>query len=128
MTTMTQIHTDSDRRHDFVLLFDVQDGNPNGDPDAGNLPRMDHETAQGLVTDVCLKRKVRDYVDVSNQDQDKYKIYVQRESYLTETRAPGLQRAGTGPTGDSPLRSQAMDVPRVLRHPDVWGRHEYERL
>ena len=87
MTTMTQIHTDSDRRHDFVLLFDVQDGNPNGDPDAGNLPRMDHETAQGLVTDVCLKRKVRDYVDVSNQDQDKYKIYVQRESYLTETRA-----------------------------------------
>ena len=87
MTTMTQIHTDSDRRHDFVLLFDVQDGNPNGDPDAGNLPRMDHETAQGLVTDVCLKRKVRDYVDASNQDQGKYKIYIQRESYLTETRA-----------------------------------------
>ena len=48
---------------------------------------MDHETAQGLVTDVCLKRKVRDYVDASNQDQGKYKIYIQRESYLTETRA-----------------------------------------
>ena len=87
MTTMTQIHTDSERRHDFVLLFDVQDGNPNGDPDAGNLPRMDHQTAQGLVTDVALKRKVRDYVDASNQDQGRYKIYIQRESYLTETRA-----------------------------------------
>ena len=49
-------------RYDFIYLFDVQDGNPNGDPDAGNLPRIDFETGQGLVTDVCLKRKVRNYV------------------------------------------------------------------
>ena len=87
MTTTAQTHTDAGRRHDFVLLFDVQDGNPNGDPDAGNLPRVDPETTQGLVTDVSLKRKVRDWVDASSLDQARYKIYVQRESYLTETRA-----------------------------------------
>ena len=87
MTTTAQAHTDAGRRHDFVMLFDVQDGNPNGDPDAGNLPRVDPETTQGLVTDVCLKRKVRDWVDASSLDQARYKIYVQRESYLTETRA-----------------------------------------
>jgi CRISPR-associated protein Csd2 len=51
-------------RHDFVILFDVRDGNPNGDPDAGNLPRVDPETMQGIVTDVCLKRKIRNYVDL----------------------------------------------------------------
>ena len=55
-------------RYDFVFLFDVKDGNPNGDPDAGNLPRMDAETGMGLVTDVCLKRKVRNYVQLSGQD------------------------------------------------------------
>lgn len=81
------IHTDPTKRHDFVLLFDVLDGNPNGDPDAGNLPRVDPETMQGLVTDVALKRKVRDYVDHSRGDQPRFKVYVQHESYLTEARA-----------------------------------------
>jgi CRISPR-associated protein Csd2 len=71
------MYTDPNHRHDFVLLFDVADGNPNGDPDAGNLPRADPETMQGLVTDVCLKRKVRNYVDVSRGDQQRFKIYVQ---------------------------------------------------
>lgn len=70
-------YLDINRRHDFVLLFDVQDGNPNGDPDAGNMPRVDPETMQGLVTDVALKRKVRDYVDVKCGDQGRYKIYIQ---------------------------------------------------
>ena len=65
MTTATQTHLDVERRHDFVLLFDVADGNPNGDPDAGNSPRVDPETMQGLVTDVALKRKVRDWVDLA---------------------------------------------------------------
>lgn len=82
----TQPHNDVSRRHDFIILFDVQDGNPNGDPDAGNQPRMDPETMQGIVTDVSLKRKVRDYVDVARGDESRYKIYVQRETYLTETR------------------------------------------
>jgi CRISPR-associated protein Csd2 len=77
MTTATATHTNVTRRHDFVLLFDVTDGNPNGDPDAGNLPRVDPETMQGLVTDVALKRKVRDFVDVAQGDQGRFKIYVQ---------------------------------------------------
>lgn len=58
------IHTDPSKRHDFVLLFEVERGNPNGDPDAGNLPRIDPETMHGIVTDVCLKRKVRDYLQL----------------------------------------------------------------
>jgi len=71
------VYTNPGLRHDFVLLFDVQDGNPNGDPDAGNLPRVDPETMQGLVTDVSLKRKVRDWVDVALGEKDRFKIYVQ---------------------------------------------------
>ena len=73
------------RRHDFVLLFDVRDGNPNGDPDAGNLPRVDPETMQGLVTDVAIKRKVRDYVDMAHGD-GRFKIYVQHGQFLGERR------------------------------------------
>lgn len=85
--TTAAVHADPSRRHDFVLLFDVADGNPNGDPDAGNAPRIDPETMQGLVTDVAIKRKVRDYVDAARGAEQRYKIYVQRESYLTDTRA-----------------------------------------
>ncbi|MGI8914392.1 MAG: type I-C CRISPR-associated protein Cas7/Csd2 [Chloroflexota bacterium] len=70
-------YSDVGRRQDFVLLFDVTDGNPNGDPDAGNLPRVDPETMQGLVTDVAIKRKIRDWVDASRGDEGRYKIYVQ---------------------------------------------------
>ncbi len=62
VTDRYNICGDPERRHDFLLLFDVTDGNPNGDPDAGNTPRIDPETAQGLVTDVCLKRKIRNFV------------------------------------------------------------------
>jgi CRISPR-associated protein Csd2 len=71
--------TDPTLRHDFLILFDVQDGNPNGDPDAGNMPRVDPETMQGLVTDVCIKRKIRDYVDTARGDQEPFKIYVQNK-------------------------------------------------
>lgn len=84
MTNSTQ--TDISHRHDFVLLFDVADGNPNGDPDAGNLPRVDPETMQGLVTDVAIKRKVRDWVDAARGTEQRYKIYVQHEAYLADTR------------------------------------------
>lgn len=75
--TTQSVVTDVNRRHDFVLLFDVTDGNPNGDPDAGNAPRVDPETLQGLVTDVAIKRKVRDYVDTARGDEGRFKIYVQ---------------------------------------------------
>ncbi|MFN8524708.1 MAG: type I-C CRISPR-associated protein Cas7/Csd2 [Chloroflexota bacterium] len=80
--TATPAHLDPARRHDFVLLFDVTDGNPNGDPDAGNLPRVDPETMQGLVTDVCIKRKVRDFVDLTRGQDARYKIYVQSDEAL----------------------------------------------
>src|SRR5581483_3158906 len=79
MQATVAAHLDVGRRHDFVLLFDVADGNPNGDPDAGNLPRVDPETMQGLVSDVALKRKVRDWVDATRGEQETYKIYVQNK-------------------------------------------------
>ena len=63
-------------RYEFVILFDVENGNPNGDPDAGNMPRMDQETGHGIVTDVCLKRKIRNYVEIACEDQEGYRIYV----------------------------------------------------
>ena len=69
-------------RIDFVYIFDVQDGNPNGDPDAGNLPRVDAETGMGLVTDVCLKRKVRNYVQVARQLADGYDIFIKERAVL----------------------------------------------
>jgi len=70
------------KRYDFVILFDVKDGNPNGDPDAGNLPRVDAETGHGLITDVCLKRKVRNYVGLKNDDQPPYAIFIKEKAIL----------------------------------------------
>lgn len=72
------------RRHEFVLLFDVTNGNPNGDPDAGNMPRMDPETGHGLVSDVCLKRKIRNYVEIAKVDAPRYRIYVTEGAVLNE--------------------------------------------
>jgi len=88
-------------RHDFVLLFDVKDGNPNGDPDAGNLPRVDPETMHGLVTDVCLKRKIRDFVDLKKGKQEGYRIYVQNKGVALNTlhqeayTGTGMKSTGT---------------------------------
>jgi len=73
------------KRYDFVILFDVKDGNPNGDPDAGNLPRVDAETGHGLITDVCLKRKVRNYVGLKKEDQAPYAIFIKEKSVLNNT-------------------------------------------
>ncbi len=73
-----------EHRYDFVLLFDVQDGNPNGDPDAGNLPRIDPETGEGLVTDVCLKRKVRNFVGLVKGEQPPFEIYVKEKAVLNQ--------------------------------------------
>lgn len=71
-------------RYDFMLVFDVKDGNPNGDPDAGNLPRVDAETGQGLVTDVCLKRKVRNYVQLTKGTETGYDIFVKEKAILNQ--------------------------------------------
>lgn len=71
-------------RFDFVYMFDVQDGNPNGDPDAGNLPRIDAETGMGLVTDVCLKRKVRNYVQIAKGLSDGFDIFIKEKAVLND--------------------------------------------
>jgi len=71
-------------RYEFVLLFDVKNGNPNGDPDAGNLPRIDPETGHGITTDVCLKRKIRNYVDLIKQNESPYEIHVREGEFLSE--------------------------------------------
>lgn len=81
-------------RYDFVLFFDVKDGNPNGDPDAGNLPRVDPETGHGLVTDVCLKRKVRNYVQLSNGDKEGYDIFVKEKAILNKCIREGYETLG----------------------------------
>lgn len=84
-------------RYDFVYFFDVIDGNPNGDPDAGNLPRVDPETNQGLVTDVCLKRKVRNYIaDTKNSDPG-YQIYVRERAVLNEQHYKAYEAKGLKP-------------------------------
>ena len=74
-------------RYDFVLFFDVQNGNPNGDPDAGNMPRIDPETGHGIVTDVCLKRKVRNYVELAKEGETGFRIYVQEKAVLNDRNA-----------------------------------------
>ena len=73
-------------RYEFVYLFDVENGNPNGDPDAGNMPRIDPETSYGLVTDVCLKRKIRNFVEIVKGNQSPFRIYIREKSVLSTTR------------------------------------------
>lgn len=92
--TRYEICGDPNRRHDFLLLFDVQDGNPNGDPDAGNMPRVDPETGHGLVTDVCLKRKIRNFVALDKAGQAGFRIYVQEKAILTQVQGEAYKDLG----------------------------------
>lgn len=88
---------------DFILLFDATDANPNGDPDGGNLPRMDAETAHGIVTDVCLKRKIRNYVMLTRNNEPPYEIYVRENSILNNQHQrsySALEISGKKPTLD----------------------------
>lgn len=75
-------------RYEFVIFFDVENGNPNGDPDAGNMPRVDPETGYGLVTDVCLKRKIRNYVETVKEGESGYRIYIK----ITCRSMPAIRR------------------------------------
>jgi CRISPR-associated protein Csd2 len=89
-------------RYEFVLFFDVENGNPNGDPDAGNMPRIDPETGLGLVSDVCLKRKVRNYVELTRDGQVGYRIYVQEKAVLNERHAEAFKHFGIKPSNKMP--------------------------
>ncbi len=84
-------------RHDFVYLFDVKDANPNGDPDAGNLPRLDPQSGQGLVTDVCIKRKIRNYVGMTREGQSGHRIYFGEGAVLNTLHEEAYQAIGDKP-------------------------------
>lgn len=85
-------------RYEFILLFDVENGNPNGDPDMGNMPRVDPQTGHGIVTDVCLKRKIRDYVNLAKGDQEGYDIYVRSGIVLNEQNKKAYKANDLEPT------------------------------
>jgi CRISPR-associated protein Csd2 len=87
-------------RYEFVILYDVENGNPNGDPDAGNMPRIDPETGHGIVTDVCIKRKVRNYVDMVKEGQEGYGIYVTQDIPLNTQDKKGVGAVADMPKAD----------------------------
>lgn len=87
-------------RYEFVVLFDVENGNPNGDPDAGNMPRIDPESGLGLVTDVCLKRKIRNYIETVKEDQKGYKIYIKEDAPLNRSDREACKSLGIDETED----------------------------
>ncbi|MCC4767041.1 type I-C CRISPR-associated protein Cas7/Csd2 [Methanosarcina sp. DH1] len=89
-------------RYEFVLLFDVENGNPNGDPDMGNMPRVDPQTGNGIVTDVCLKRKVRDYVDLVKSGNAGYEIYVKSGAVLNSQHKKAYDYLGINPDSKKP--------------------------
>lgn len=101
-------------RYDFVILFDVENGNPNGDPDAGNMPRIDPETGYGLVTDVCLKRKIRNYVETLKEDAPGYRIYIKDGVPLNRSDNEAI--AALGIDGDlKAAKKSTPDIDRKLR-------------
>ena len=125
-------------RYDFVFLFDVANGNPNGDPDAGNLPRLDPETNQGLVTDVCLKRKIRNYAEIAKGGDTGYAIYVQegavlnqkhRKAYIAirpdDKKAHGQDAQSKGRRRGQ--QASGLYVHEFLRHPHLRRGDEHGR-
>lgn len=93
-------------RYDFALYFDVENGNPNGDPDAGNMPRIDPETGYGLVTDVCLKRKIRNYVETAREDIAGYEVYIKDGVALNTSDARALRSIGVDETNDKKRKAE----------------------
>lgn len=96
-------------RYEFVILFDVENGNPNGDPDSGNMPRVDPETGCGLVTDVCLKRKIRNYVETVREDAKGYRIYIKEQVPLNRSDAEALAYLGV----NKDLKAAKKDDPAL---------------
>lgn len=97
-------------RYDFVILFDVTNGNPNGDPDAGNLPRVDPETGLGIVTDVCLKRKIRNYVEAAKEGEAGYRIYIKENVPLEQSDKEALDYIGISDIKDVKKKDPEADV------------------
>ena len=102
-------------RYEFVILFDVENGNPNGDPDAGNMPRIDPETGHGLVTDVCLKRKIRNYVETVKEDESGYRIYVKDGVPLNRSDAEACAYVGVDPAKLKEAKKKDTNLDVLLR-------------
>ncbi|MDO4804278.1 MAG: type I-C CRISPR-associated protein Cas7/Csd2 [Lachnospiraceae bacterium] len=97
-------------RYEFIVYFDVKNGNPNGDPDAGNMPRIDQETGLGLVTDVCLKRKIRDYVETVKEDADGYRIYIKKNVPLNRSDNEAFEAVGISGAAEMEKKQFAQAV------------------
>ena len=102
-------------RYEFVVLFDVENGNPNGDPDAGNLPRIDPESGYGIVTDVCLKRKIRNYVETLKEDEPGYKIYIREDVPLNRSDNTAYIELKTDEKGIKELKKKDPQVDQKIR-------------
>ena len=101
-------------RYEFVLVFDVENGNPNGDPDAGNMPRIDPETGHGLVTDVCLKRKITNHVALEKEGAEGFQIYIQEKAVLNETNKLAYKHYGLKPRDkEKKLPKKVEDAKKV---------------
>jgi len=102
-------------RYDFVVLFDVENGNPNGDPDAGNMPRIDQETGHGLVTDVCLKRKIRNYVEAACEGKEGYRIYVKERVPLERSNKEAFAYLGINDAEAKDIKKKDPDADVKIR-------------
>lgn len=104
-----------ENRYEFVIFFDVENGNPNGDPDAGNMPRIDPETGYGLVTDVCLKRKIRNYVEAVKEGQPGYRIYVKDNVPLNRSDAEACTYLGVDPGKLKEAKKKDVNLDEKIR-------------
>ena len=102
-------------RYEFMILFDVENGNPNGDPDAGNLPRIDPESGYGIVTDVCLKRKIRNYVEALKEDEAGYRIYIKEGIPLNRSDSEACEYLGLDEKGIKDAKKKDPDVDVKIR-------------
>ena len=114
-------------RYEFVLLYDVENGNPNGDPDAGNMPRIDPETGYGIVTDVCLKRKIRNYIELVKQDEPDFKIYVKENTPLNAQHQIAYDYEEIPmPKSDAERKAIRSDVEKITRLRQFMCRNFYD--
>ena len=111
-------------RYDFVVFFDVENGNPNGDPDAGNMPRIDPETGYGIVTDVCLKRKIRNYVETVKEDAEGYRIYIKDNVPLNVSDQRAYAYLGIDEKDVKNIKKQNPDLDSQVR--DFMCRNFYD--
>lgn len=102
-------------RYDFVVLFDVENGNPNGDPDSGNMPRVDAETQLGLITDVCIKRKIRNYVEMVKDDSTGYRIYIKSHAVLNKNDEEAYAALGVAADKVAEQKKKDTDIDLKIR-------------